>query len=142
MVPYEGDRRVCVELLGGHIDFGVSSFPSAISHVKAGSFRWLVIGGPGKVLFPEVPSTEELGYKVPFKAGFGLIAPKGTPPHIIKKLHDFFKKAMEDPRYEAVCKNLYCFNTYASGEDYFNDIKEKYAITGEVLKELGLLKGK
>jgi tripartite-type tricarboxylate transporter receptor subunit TctC len=29
----------------------------------------------------------------------GLAAPKGTPPDVIKTLHDAFKKGMEDPAF-------------------------------------------
>jgi hypothetical protein len=30
---------------------------------------------------------------------FGIGAPKGTPPEVVKRLHDAFKKAMEEPSY-------------------------------------------
>ena len=32
---------------------------------------------------------------------FGIGAPKGTPPDVVKKLHDAFKQAMEEPSYVA-----------------------------------------
>lgn len=142
MVPYEGAPRVAAALLGGHLDFGVCSLQSFKPHVKTGEFRVLAIGGAGKSVLPNVPSLEELGYELTLIASFGIIAPKGTPPHILKKLHDVFKKAMEDPRYEGTCKKLDAFSTYESGENFFRDLKREYALRGKVLKELGLSKSK
>ena len=48
-------------------------------------------------MFPNVPTVKEQG--IPFAMGMwrGLAAPKGTPPDVIKKLHDAFKQGMDDP---------------------------------------------
>ncbi len=142
MVPYEGAPRVAAALLGGHIDLGICTIQSFKPHVTTGEFRLLAIAGAGKAIFPNVPSPEDLGYDLTFGASFGIIAPKGTPTPIIKKLQNTFKKAMEDPKYEDTCKKLDAFNTYASGEDFFKELKKEYIERGKVLKEIGLLKSK
>lgn len=142
MVPYEGAPRVAAALLGGHLDLGICTIQSFKPHVTTGEFRLLAIAGAGKTIFPNVPSPEDLGYELTFGASFGIIAPKGTPLHIIKKIQNVFKKAMEDPRYVDTCKKLDAFNTYASGEDFFKEIKKEYVARGKVLKEIGLSKSK
>lgn len=90
--------------------------------------------------FPNATTFEELGYDTTVGATFGIIAPKGTPADIIKKLHDSFKRAIDDPRYEATCKKLGTFKTYASGDEFFRKIKKEYEVRGKILKELGLAK--
>jgi tripartite-type tricarboxylate transporter receptor subunit TctC len=143
MVPFSGSREAATALLGGHVDFGILSIQTFKPHVDTGEFRVLVIGGAGKSVLPKVTSLAELGYELTLLGGtFCIIAPKGTPAHIIKKLHDTFKKGMEDPRYDSLCKHLYGFSTYASGEEFLRNIKKEYPIRGKVLKALGLLKSK
>ncbi len=51
--------------------------------------------------FPDAPTLKELGYDLVQNSPFGIGAPKGTPPEVVKKLHDAFKQAMEEPSYVA-----------------------------------------
>ena len=46
---------------------------------------------------PDTPTLKELGYPFVFDSPFGLAGPKGMDPAIVQKLHDAFKKALEDP---------------------------------------------
>lgn len=137
MVPYDGSIQLVTAVLGGHVDLGMSDLIPVKSHVKAGELRALAIEGIGKVDFPDAITFEELGYGTTAEGAFGIIAPKGTPANIIKKLHDAFKRAIEDPRYQATCKQLGAFTTYASGKEFFEIIKREYEVRGKVLKELG-----
>jgi len=142
MIPYDGSIKVVPALLGGHIDLAICDMIPLKGHVKSGEVRVLAIEGPAKAEFPDAATFEELGYELGVGGAFGIVAPKGTPADIVKKLQDSFKKAIEDPRYEASCKNLGAFKTYASGEEFFGMIKREYELRGKVLKELGLAKSK
>ena len=51
--------------------------------------------------FPDAPTLKELGIDIVQNSPFGIGAPKGTPPEVVKKLHDAFKQAMEEPSYVA-----------------------------------------
>ena len=142
MIPYDGSIKVTSALLGGHIDLAICDMIPLKGHVKSGEVRVLAIEGAAKGEFPDATTFEELGYEVGV-GGYGVIvAPKGTPADVVKKLHDSFKKAIEDPRYEDSCKKLGVFKTYASGEDSFKEIKKEYEVRGKILKELGLAKSK
>jgi len=46
-----------------------------------------------------VPTVREQGITFGMGQWRGLAAPKGTPPDVIGKLHDAFKKGMEDPAF-------------------------------------------
>ena len=140
MVPFEGTAKLTPAVLGGHVDIGCSDFPVWKGLIKAGELRPLAVEGILKEEYPGVPAFEEVGYEAPMGASFGIIAPKGTPAPIIKKLHDIFKKAMEDPRYVALCEKIGASKVYSSGEEYFRKIKEQYEVRGKVLDKLGLKK--
>ena len=142
MVPYDGSIKVLSALLGGHIDLAICDMIPLKGHVKSGEVRTLAIEGPAKEEFPDATTFEELGYELGVGGAFGIVAPKGTPAAFVKKLHDSFKKAIDDPRYEESCKKLGVFKTYASGEEFFRIVKKEYEMRGKILKELGLAKSK
>jgi tripartite-type tricarboxylate transporter receptor subunit TctC len=47
--------------------------------------------------FPEVPSLRSVGYDVDYTAWAGLVAPRDTPPQIMKILRDAMRQAMKEP---------------------------------------------
>ena len=57
-------------------------------------------------MFPDIPTFKELGYDFTNEAMFVIAAPKGTPPSIVNKLDDAFRKAMDDPEFLAIMKKL------------------------------------
>ena len=46
-----------------------------------------------------MPTVREQGVNFTMSQWRGLAAPKGTPPEVIKVLHDAFKKGMDDPAF-------------------------------------------
>jgi tripartite-type tricarboxylate transporter receptor subunit TctC len=141
MVPFDGSVKVVSALLGKHVDLAICDLIPWKGHVKTGELRILAIEGIGKGEdFPNAVTFEERGYDTTVGASFGIVAPKGTPKEITKKLHDAFKKSVEDPRYEDACKKLGAFKAYASGEEFLNRIKKEYEVRGKILRELGLAK--
>ena len=138
MIPYDGSVKLVSALLGGHIDLIPGESASIKGHLKSGEVRILAVEGLGKEEFPGVPTFEEFGYELTVGGQFGIIAPKGTPAPILKKLQDSFKKAIEDPRYEAICNKIGVLKTYLSGEDYFKLIKKEYELRGRIVRELNL----
>jgi tripartite-type tricarboxylate transporter receptor subunit TctC len=91
-------------------------------------------------MYPETPTFIDLGYKTWVAAIAAIIAPRGLPAPIVKKLHDAFKEAMSDPGYLRVTKNLNIEVSYSGLEDLSKEIKaldEQYARTA---KDMGLKK--
>jgi hypothetical protein len=69
------------------------------SLVDAGQLRLLMmLGSQRSKRWPDVPVLKELGYSYEFDSPFGLAGPKGMDPAVVKKLHDAFKKAYDDPK--------------------------------------------
>jgi tripartite-type tricarboxylate transporter receptor subunit TctC len=48
----------------------------------------------------------------------GLAAPKGTPPQIIKVLHDAFRKGMEDPVFVKNAESMSIVLSYVGPADF------------------------
>jgi hypothetical protein len=68
--------------------------------VEAGKLRVLNTWGAERLAkFPDAPTLKELGLDLVQNSPFGIGAPKGTPPAVVKRLHDAFKQAMEQESY-------------------------------------------
>lgn len=98
-VPYKGAANALTDLLGAHIDAMFDALPVEVAQVKAGAVTGLAVTGAQRSpALPQVPTMIESGFKN-FEAYnyFGLLATPGTPPAIVKKLHDAVVKAVASP---------------------------------------------
>jgi len=138
-LPGAGAAEVIRQLLGGHIDGGITA--GLGPQIKAGGFRGLAVAGPRRnEQFPDIPTFYELGYSqgIPLGCAVGILAPKSIPPQIAKKLHDALKEAVEDPSYKELLKTMYETHLYKDSESYKVATFKDYDATKLILKELGL----
>lgn len=99
-IPFAGGGPSVTALLGGHVHAVSVSPPEGIAHVKAGKLRIMALFSESRMTdFPAVPTVREQGINFSMGQWRGLAAPKGTPPEVIRVLHDAFKKGMEDPAF-------------------------------------------
>ena len=96
-VPFKGGAETNAAALGQHTMLQADS-TGWRPLVDAGKLRllmvWTSVRSPN---FPDVPTLKELGYPMVYNSPFGIGGPKGMDPKIVAKIHDAFKKAIEDP---------------------------------------------
>ena len=87
-IPYRGGATVLNDLLAGHIQFGFTTVPTMLQHIRAGTVRALAVTTPMRAAqLPQVPTMREMGLPaVDASPLFGLIAPARTPQPVIDKL--------------------------------------------------------
>jgi tripartite-type tricarboxylate transporter receptor subunit TctC len=97
-LPTTGGGPMMNALLGGHAKVVMSTTALVAPHMKAGKLRLLAHTGSHPIgAFPEVPSLKSLGYDVDYTAWAGLVAPRDTPPQVVKILRDAMRQAMKEP---------------------------------------------
>ena len=139
-VPYKGSAELSQAILGGHIMAAADSTGFA-PLVQAGKVRVLNTWGEKRLeKFPDAPTLKELGLNIVQNSPFGIGAPKGTPPAVMKKLHDAFKKAMEDPSYVAALARYDMVPMYMSSAAYTKFAQETFAKEKALVEKLGLAK--
>jgi len=88
-VPYKGSIPGIIDLLAGNVVMAINSMSTVVHHVRAGKLRALGVASARRVAAtPELPTIAEAG--VPGYESVqwsGLLAPAGTPPDIIARLH-------------------------------------------------------
>src|SRR5690606_26876711 len=56
-IPYKGVGPMLTDIIGGQVDFGISSLPSLLGHMKAGTLRALgVCGKERTAALPDMPT--------------------------------------------------------------------------------------
>jgi len=139
-IPYKGGGEPYAALLGGHVD-AVSDGSTWAPLVDAGKLRLLVTYQEQRsTRYPNVPTLKEAGYNTSHPSPLEIMAPKGLPRPITARLHDAFKKAMDDPEYQAVLKKMDMPMLYMSGEALEAAIRQQSEVIGRIVTRLGLQK--
>ena len=88
-VPFKGTGPALNALLSGEITMYMSTFASALPHVKAGRLRAYAVTTLKRAdPLPDVPTiAEESVPDFEYAAWYGLFAPTGTPRAVIDKVH-------------------------------------------------------
>ena len=99
-IPYKGNAQALTDVLGGQLTFTFDTVVTATPHIRSGKLRGYAVSGPRRAPgLPDIPTLQELGYKDFEVTQFqGLLAPAGTDPKIIAKLHDVVVRAARDPQ--------------------------------------------
>ena len=138
-VPYRGSGQATTDLLGGTVPMSMPGTAGMVKHIKAGKLRPLATTGVMRSpQLPDVPTLAESGL-----AGYsayvwmGLLAPKGTPPAIIERLHRELKASLTAPEVKAFFNEAgveIVGSTPAEFDAYFREERERWA---RVVKETG-----
>jgi tripartite-type tricarboxylate transporter receptor subunit TctC len=140
MVPFKGGSETWAAVEGGHVMAaaeGAGWWPL----LDAGRVRILALWSETRnPRLPDTPTLKELGYPFVFDSPFGLAGPKGMDPAHVQKLHDAFKKALEDPAVIESMRKYDMFPRYMNTADYTKFVGEVTAQEKAALELIGLLK--
>ncbi len=97
-VPYKGAAPALTDLIAGQTQLVFTSLPSIAQHIRAGTVKGLGVTGSKRAqAFKDIPTIAESGYPgFVINPWFGLFAPKGTPPAIIRQINADISKILAD----------------------------------------------
>ena len=137
-VPYKGSADLMLAVLSGQLMAAADSTGFA-PQVAAGKLRVLNTWGEKRLdKFPDAPTLKELGYDLVQNSPFGIGAPRGTPPEVVKHLHDAFKKAMEEASYVTALGRYDMLPNYMGTADYTRFAQETFLKEKALVDKLGL----
>ena len=140
-IPYKGSADLMQATLGGQLMAAADSTGFA-PQVEAGKLRVLNTWGAERLAkFPDAPTLKELGIDLVQNSPFGLGAPRGTPPEVVKRLHDAFKQAMEQESYRAALARYDMVPIYMGTATYQKFAETTFAREKALVAKLGLAKG-
>lgn len=95
-IPYKGLSPALTDLLSGQDQLMFSSVVAILPHVRAGKLRALAVTSRKRMaLLPDIPTIAESGVaNYETSSWYGILAPAGTPPEIVRRLHDEIVKVL------------------------------------------------
>jgi tripartite-type tricarboxylate transporter receptor subunit TctC len=97
-IPYNGGNPAQLALLSGQVDFNFDNLATAAANIKAGKLKALAVTTAQRAsALPDIPALSETinGFEV--DTWWGLVAPAGTPPAMVARLHQAFAAALSAP---------------------------------------------
>jgi tripartite-type tricarboxylate transporter receptor subunit TctC len=97
LVPYKGGAPAIADLVANQVPLAITGSPVVVGHIKAGRIKGLGMTREKRhPLLPGVPTFIESGVPDFVVAHwYGFLAPAGTPPAVIRKLHQEIARALE-----------------------------------------------
>ena len=104
-IPYKGAPQGIMAVMSGEVNMGFYNTPTVINQIKDNKVKALAVTSLKRSpLLPGVPTLNESGVKgYEVNTWLGFIAPAGTSPEIVAKLHDHIGNILSMP---AVKDNL------------------------------------
>jgi tripartite-type tricarboxylate transporter receptor subunit TctC len=139
-VPFKGNAESNAAVLGGHTTLQADG-TGWKALVDAGQLRLLAIWTPERSKnWPDTPTLKELGYPFVFDSPFGVAGPKGMDPVVVQKLHDAFKKGLEDQTVVETLAKYDMVPRYLDTMSYRREVETIIVNEKAALEKIGLAK--
>jgi tripartite-type tricarboxylate transporter receptor subunit TctC len=139
-VPFRGSAPSIVAVLGNQITMVFGNLPEIQPHAKSGKLRALAVSATSRSpVMPELPTMTEAGYPgFHSESWYGLVAPVGTPPDVLRRLQREVARAMGSPD---VKERLAAQSVYGGGEtpeEFSASLRALMASYAAIAKETGI----
>ena len=101
VVFFDGGAAQTAALLGGHVDFQLSTLGNFTSAYKNKQVKFLgVASREDEPRLPDIPTLESQGFKIYSYVSRGISVPANTPEPILTKLTQAIEKVMQSPEHK------------------------------------------
>jgi tripartite-type tricarboxylate transporter receptor subunit TctC len=139
-VPYRGTGAMQGDLVGGHVDMSITTFPSVFGQLRSGGLRPVAVTGDKRsAILPELPTVAESG--VPGYVAvihYGMVAPAGTSRAIVARLNAELRAALESPDVRERIAEEGGDALPGTPDQQAADIAEEEAKWGALVRKLGI----
>lgn len=138
-VPYKGTNQAVNDVMGGQVQLYMSSVPSALSFIRSGKLRALVVTSAQRVNdLPNVPTINESGYKgFDATTWFGLLAPAGTPQTVVAKVNSEVNRILQLPEVRQKIDTEGAVAMGGSPDEFAALVKQEIVRWAPIVKESG-----
>lgn len=140
-IPYKGSGQSVQDLIAGQVKTAFDTTPTVMSFVNSGKLRALAVTSRKRLAsLPDVPTMTEAGVAgYEMSSWYGLFAPAGTPPGIVRKVHAEVSRAQAAPDVRARLEQLGADDTHtATPEEFARHVKSEIARYAAVIKAAGI----
>ena len=139
-VPYKGVGGAMPDLLAGRVQAMSMALGSARPYLKDGRLRPLATGAKQRLGgLPDVPTSAEVGLPGwEMSAWFGLFAPRGIPPEVVRTLNRSLQVVLDDPKTRERLAQAGADPVGGSSESFAERYRADHKMWGEFIREAGI----
>jgi tripartite-type tricarboxylate transporter receptor subunit TctC len=139
-VAYRGAAAAIPDLVSGRIQLMFVSIPDVISHIQQGTVRAIGVTSKARAgSLPDVVPMAEQGYPdFNVTAWFGVVAPAGTPPAIVKRFNEIIRAGLAAPETRQRLAALGMDTLTSTPEEFAAHIRAEVARWSDVVKKAGV----
>jgi len=138
-IPFAGAAPAMTAVLSGQVKVGFMAIPAAVPHIKAGRMVAIGVTSPQRLaMLPDLPTVAEQGYPG-FQVDnmYGILAPAGTPPEIVKKLNADMVRVLHEPEVRKTLEGATIEIVANTPEEFARYIAAEHTKWAEVIKASG-----
>jgi tripartite-type tricarboxylate transporter receptor subunit TctC len=135
-VPFEGGGPAAAGLLAGQTMVSMNIPPEGLSNIEAGQLRALAVLAPKRLpQLPNIPTAKEAGFDVVYFQSRGVVTHKGTPDDIVAKLHEIYRKALNEDSVKKKMNDMITEITYAGPAEYGKELLDEDKLFEKIIRE-------
>lgn len=140
IIPYKGGGPVLTDLLGGQIQFAMSSTSTVAPFVKSGKVRALAVSSAERwPTLPDVPTIAERGAPgVVMTNLVGLVGPAGVPRAIVDRINSELNAVLATQELKESLLAIGVRAAPGTPEDYRDETRRNYDHFGPLIKSMGI----
>lgn len=138
-VPYSGAASFR-DVVSGEVPFAFGFAGSALPLVREGQLKGIAVTSAQRMdVAPSIPTVSEGGV-----AGFeslnwqGVLAPAGTPPAIVRKLHEALERVGRDAGFDAKLRSMGFTPVFGTPDAFASEIRRETQRWSKVVASAGL----
>ena len=136
-VPYKGSGPAMIDLIGGQVKSMIETVPAAVTHIKAGKIRPIMVTTKQRVeSLPDVPTAAQAGMPgFEVVSMFGVAAPAKTPRPVIDRLNAELATILAMPDVKAKLLEQGVYAAHTKPEEAATRIRDEVAKWAKVIKD-------
>jgi tripartite-type tricarboxylate transporter receptor subunit TctC len=139
-VPYKGSPEAIQDTLAGRTSFYMAPINTVIGMMKEGRVTALGVSTERRAAaLPDVPTIAEQGYPgFAITLWFGMWAPAGTPPAVVRKLNAEVGRILQVAEVREQLAKLGVDPVSMAPEEFARFVREQIAVYQRIVKEAGV----
>jgi tripartite-type tricarboxylate transporter receptor subunit TctC len=139
-IPYKGNGPALADVVAGQVPFMFNTISTSLPYVKAGKLKALAVTSAKRSpLAPDLPTMAESGLPgFEVTPWYGIVAPAGTPPEVIARLHAETVKVLRNPDTRALMEKQGIEVVGSSPQEFAAYIQSETAKWTKVVRAAGI----
>jgi tripartite-type tricarboxylate transporter receptor subunit TctC len=139
VLTFRGGGPAVISLISGEADYGFTTAPSIMPHLKTGKARGIAVTTPKRSsALPDLPTMNTFYPGFESDNWYAMFYPKGTPRAIVDKMNAEIKKALQTPEIKAFYPREALDAVASSPEELSELLKREIPKYAKVIKAAGI----